>query len=356
MAAQNSKTQKKTILALLEGYNISKVDLIIYASCLLVFVVSVAMFVFFSGDLVKKQKDYTEYSEDYDSSLMIKTQEAQLTEAFSVLDTAAFELRNKFLSEKQVGDFKEAVKNLAKKYGCDRMDATERSEPSDTTELFKVKSKDGVEKVIRIKFKRRSLEFNFQMTLGNFFGFLKSFETSNKMLEIQPFRLAQGDNKNSVRLNNFNVMVYVVPSELDKELVDLIGDVTFEDHISDVLLREKAQVVPITEKRIMVKETVKTKDGEWNIKPIFRPMDPPKPKQIIPPGELRYFIASNPIYGFTYNNDTNNVYYAMVGGILKTRDNKTIPNYDSLKLLQITKMGFILEMDDVTGELSKLKR
>ncbi|MFH1074440.1 MAG: hypothetical protein V1752_05050 [Candidatus Firestonebacteria bacterium] len=355
MAAQN-KTPKKTILDILEEYNISKADLIIYASCLFVFIISVAMFVFFSLNLAKKQNDYKGFSEEYDSSQTLKTKEAQITEAYSVLDTSACELRNRFLSEKQVNDFKEVVKKLAKKYGCDKMDATERAEPVDLVKSFVIKKKDGTKDTIKVKFKRRSMEFNFQMTLGNFFGFLKSFENSNKMIEVQPFRLAQGDSKNTVKLNNFNVMVYIVPADLDKELADLIGDVKFEEYVTDVMLGEKAQVVPITEKKIMVKETVKTKDGEWDIRPIFKVIEPPKPKAPVPPAELRYFISASPVFGFTYNNEQNNPYYAKVGGILKNRSNKTIPNYDNLKLIEVTKTGFVLEMDEVTGELSKLKR
>jgi hypothetical protein len=360
MAAQNSKIQKKTLMEVLEGYNINKIDLVIYASCLSVFVVSVVLFVFFTGDLIRKQNDYRELSEEYDSSQTLKAQEAQITEAYSVLDLSAYDLRNRFLSEKQVNDFKEAVKKLALKYGCAKIDATERAEPSDSTEKYniKVKTKDGdtETKSIVIKFKKRSMDFTFQMTLGNFFGFLKSLENSNKMIEVQPFRMAQGDTKNTIRLNNFVVMVYVVPVGLDKELADLIGDVNFEDQITGVLLGEKAQVVPITEKKILVKETVKTKDGEWDIRPIFRTIEPPKPKEPVPPTELRYFISASPIFGFTYNNDMNNAYFAKIGDVLKTKDNKTIPNYDTLRLIKVTHMGFIMEMDDVTSELSKLKR
>jgi len=356
MAAQNIKTPKKTLLEMLEAYNISKLDLIIYSSCLFVFIVSLGIFIFFSGDLLLKQNDYKELSEDFDGSQMLKTQEAEITAGFAAMDKAVFGLRNKFLSEKQVNDFKEAVKKLAKKYGCDKIDATERSEPVDSIESFLVKTKDGEKKTLKIKFKKRSMEFTFQMTLGNFFGFLKSLENSNKMIEILPFRVAQGDEPNTVRLNNFVVMVYVVPIELDKELADLVGDVTFEDHITDVLLGDKAQVVPVTEKKILVRENVKTRDGAWDIRPIFRVIEAPKPPAVVPPVELKYFMTAGNTFLFTYNNDNNNPFYATPGGILKTRDGKTIPNYDTLKLVEVTKMGFILEMEDVKGELSKLRR
>ncbi|OGF51381.1 MAG: hypothetical protein A2044_00100 [Candidatus Firestonebacteria bacterium GWA2_43_8] len=358
MAAQNSKkpSQIQALMTMLEGYNISKVDLIIYASCLLVFFVSIFMFAFFSRDLVSKQREYKELSEEYDSALMLKTQEVKINEAYAVLDVSAFELRNKFLSEKQVNDFKESVKILAKKYNCDRIDATERAEPVEQVESYNVKGKDGETKVLKIKFKKRSMEFSFQMTLGNFFGFLKSLETSNKMLEVQPFRLAQGDSRNSVRLNNFVILVYVVPADLDKEIVDLIGDVNFEQNVSEVQLGEKAQVVPITEKKVLVKETVKTKDGEWDLRPVFKTFEPPPPPKVVPPVELKYFISASPVFGFVYNNDTNTPYYAKVGDVLKTREGKTIPNYDALKLIEVKQMGFVLEIDGITGELSKLRR
>ena len=357
MAAQTPKIPKKTLFEVLEEYNISKVDLMIYASCLLVFFVSIVVFTFFSRDLVKKQKIYKAASEEYDSSLMLKSEEAQITQSYSVLDTAAYDLRNKFLSEKQVNDFKEAVKKLALKYGCDKIDATERSEPADDAKSFTVKTKDGEQRTIVIKFKRRAMDFNFQMTLGNFFGFLKSLENSNKMIDVQPFRLAQGDAKNTVRLNNFVVMVYVVPANLDKELADLIGNVNFEEHISAVELGAKAQVVPVNEKKIMVKETVKTKNGEWDIRPVFRTIEPPPPPKPVPPAELRYMMGSGDIIVFSFNNDQNTPFYAKVGEVLKTRgENKTIPGYETLKLKSISKMGFVLEMEDVTGELSKLKR
>ncbi|MEI6845676.1 MAG: hypothetical protein WCK36_01350 [Candidatus Firestonebacteria bacterium] len=356
MAVQTSKAPKKTLLEMLEVYNISKIDLIIYSSCLFVFVVSLSMFVFFSGDLKSRQNNYRELSEDFDSSQMLKSQEDKINKEFSTLDKEVFGLRNRFLSEKQVNDLKEAVKKLAKKYGCDRIDATERSEPVDSIENFIITTKDGQKKTLKIKFRKRSMEFTFQMTLGNFFGFLKSLETSNKMIEILPFRVAQGDDKNIVRLNNFVLMVYVVPADLDKELAGLIGDVTFEDHISDVILGEKAQIVPVTEKKILVKENVKTKEGDWDIRPIFRTVEPPKPKEVVPPVELKYFMTAGNTYLFTFNNDQNSPYYGTPGGILKTRDGKTIPKYDTLKILEVTKMGFVFEMDEVTGELSKLRR
>lgn len=359
MAIINNKNAKKSLLSVFQEYNISKVDIIIYASILFVLVATAGVFIFLSKSYINKQNIYEEVSQDAIDFEGLKKKEAQITKDFANLDASINNLRNKFFSEKQVNEFKEEVKKLAKTYKCDRIDVTEGAESREQVESLKIKTRDGEVKTVNIKFKKRSVDFFFQMSLGNFTGFLKSLETCNKMLEIQPFRIAQGDEKNVVKLTKFNVMLYMLPAELETALKGLTGAVTFEDFANQVKLGEKVEVHPINVKNVLAYEIVKAKGvEEWKLLPIFRTIEPPKPKLKVPPADLRIVSSSGSLVAFMYNKDANNIYYGTVGGNLETRDKKRIAGYEAMKLIEINqKKGFVvLELDEVTGELSRLKQ
>ena len=352
MAVEN-KQKSNPIIAFMEEFNISRTDIIIYSACLLMLVAGAAAFMFFSRQMVNKQKDYEEITNDLIESGELKQKQAVIKKEFESIRSLTLDLRNKFLSEKQINDFKEAVKKLAKDYKCDRIDATERAEARDQDIFYNVRI-NGIDTKKKLSFKKKSIEFTFQMTLGNFVGFLKALESSNKMIEIPPFRITRGDDENSVKLTSFVVYAYVVPAQLDIDLRSILEDVTFEDQITPVFLKEKAQVIQVKEKKLTVKEVVKGSTGSWDIRPIFRPIKPPPPKPIVPPKELRYMMAVGAgKVAFTLGGDMTKIYIAAPGDILETKAKEKIPGYETLILKSADKSTFTFEMEEVSGELSK---
>ena len=356
MADTNKKRKVNPLMAFAEEYNISRVDVIIYSACILVLAIAIGVFALFSKDMVKKQMAYKEITNDLIESGELKQKQLEIKKDYENINSMTLDLRNRFLSDKQINDFKEAVKKLAKEYKCERIDATERAEARDQDTFYTVRI-NGMDTKKKLTLKKKSIEFTFQMTLGNFVGFLKSLESCNKIIEVPPFRISRGDDDNTVKLTSFVVYAYVVPNQLDFDLKTVLNNVTFEEHITPVNIKEKAQVVQIREKKIAVKEVVRTNAGQWDISPIFRPIKPPPPKPIVPPKDLRYFMASGGgKYAFVLGGDTSKVYIAGAGDIVETKAKEKIPGYENLVLKSFDKSSFIFEMEEVSGELSKFAK
>lgn len=355
MAAENKNRRNNPIIAFMEEFNISKTDIIIYSACILALFVSVAVFMFFSKDYEKKMKANESITEELKESASLKDKQEEIKKDFENISEMTLGLRNRFLSEKQINDFKEVVKKLAKEYKCDKIDVNEKAEAREQDTFYSIR-RDGVDTKAKLTFRKKAIDFSFQMTLGNFIGFLRALESCNKMIEIPPFRISRGDDDNNVKLTSFTIYVFVVPATLDNDLRQVLEEVTFEEYITPVNLAERAQVVQVKEKKIMVKEVVKASSGEWDIKPIFKPIKPPPPKPIVPPKELKYMMAIGAgKFAFTMHGDNNRPYYVTVGGVLETKNNEKIPGYESLILKSADKAGrsFVFEMEDVTGELKR---
>ena len=355
MAAANKNRQNNPLIAFMEEFNISSTDVIIYSACILALILSISIFMFFSKDMVNKQKEYEEITDTLTESESLKIKQAEITRDYENISDMTLDLRNRFMSEKQLNDFKEAIKKLAKEFKSDRIDATEKAESKDMSATIVVRER-GREVVRNIIFKKRLVEFTFQMTLGNFVGMLKSLENCNKMIEIPPFRITRGDDDNNIKVTSFVINVYVVPDQLDKDLRTILDEVTFEDYITPINLGEKAQVVPIIEKKQFVREVVKTTAGQLTINPIFKPIKPPPPKPIVPPKELKYMMAiGGGKYVFVFNGDNSKMFIGSAGSTLETKSKEKIPGYDALILKSIDAKGrsFVFEMDEVVGELKR---
>ena len=362
-----AKIEKKGISGLLEEYNVSKVDIIIYFASGLLLILALGMFFYLKSDLQGRMQERDRKNRKYDTALGLKSNAEQIKIDFAGLKDRSAQLRTMFLEQKKMAEFVDFVRSLAKAYRSTDALAVSPTAMSVRDEryfnmptevydyffesgLFPNPAVPGENTTVRYKisFIKQQVRVGMELSLGNLLAFLYCLENSSKFMEVSNISLVGGD-KNIIRVD-MNIYAYLLNDGLKKRLkVISPGTETTpvereEDKIR--LLVRYPTVLPIVKDRVVEKEIVTLPDGTiMDIRPIFRTPGPPPPPPVACPQGLTVQVIIKDLVGFDYGGTT---YFATLrtSPVVKTKKGKIIDGFPNLKLVSIDEKEGIVRLDN----------
>lgn len=348
-----AKSNKKGIIALLEEYNVSKVDIIIYSVSIVLFILSVAVFFYFKNDLQNKIAERNIKNRRYDTAMGLKRDSEQIRSDYAKLKEKVSNLRSMFLEQKKLSEFIDYVSIKAKEYRASdslAVSPTAMSQKEDkwfkmSFDIYNFFFQNGIYKNpplpdketmrVRAQFIKQQIRDSMELTLGNLLAFLYCMENSSKFMEVTNVILVGGES-NIVRVD-MNIYAYLLSDSLGKKLKVICADAGISAEDNKITLKVSYPTVkPVIKERLLEKEMITLGDDLKDIRPIFRiPGPPPAEIPIFPPG-LNIAAVAYPVVAFVLDNTT---YFGKEGEgpIMRDLRNKkgTIPNYPNLKIKKI---------------------